>query len=342
MPLPPHPGLAAIGWDPDRRRELADMGVDRLVPARILRVDRGSVLALTPDGPVRATAREPLAAGDWVALDGPRVARRLARRSEIARHAVGGRSGAQVLAANVDLLVVVCGLDRPLRPGRVRRFAALARAGGAEPVVALTKADLHPDPAAVAAGLRSALGVGALALSALTGAGLDPLATLAAPDRTLALVGESGAGKSTLTAALAGIERATRAVREGDHKGRHTTTARELVPLPGGGALVDTPGLREVGVLDLSGVEEAFADVLEVAGACRFRDCAHESEPGCAVRAAAAAGLVDPAELDRLAAMRREAAAAELRANEHELRRHGRQGARRSREYARLTRGRRD
>lgn len=341
MPHPPHPVLAAVGWDPARQDELAGLLDDRLTPGRCIRVDRGRALVLTAAGTLHVPAREPVATGDWLALaPGPRIARVLARRTQVARRPAGRRSAPQVLAANVDLLLVACGLDRPVREGRIRRFCALAAAGGVAAHVVLTKADLHPDPGALAAGLARATGLPVHVASAATGAGLGPVAALAAGGRTLALAGESGAGKSTLIAALSGADRATGAVRPGDAKGRHVTTARELVPLPGGGALVDTPGLREVGLAAEAGLEAAFADIAAVAAGCRFRDCTHEVEPGCAVRAAAEAGLVDPAEVDRMAAMRREARAAELRASTHELRRHARRFARAARAAGRTPRGR--
>jgi ribosome biogenesis GTPase len=290
---------------------------------------------------VRLLAREPLASGDWLAVDEGRIAHRLERRTEIARRRPGRGSGRQVLAANVDLVLIVCGLDRPLRSGRIRRLVALARGGGADAALALTKADLVTGPDEVAAALTASIGLEATAVSASESRGLDALAALAAPDRTLVLLGESGAGKSTLVNALADTGRATGAVRGGDGKGRHTTTARELVPLPGGGALLDTPGLREVGLPDAAGLDAAFEEVAAVAAGCRFRDCAHGDEPGCAVRAAVAAGLLDGAEVDRMVAMQVEAAAADLRANEHERRRHERRFARMARSAQRDKRHRR-
>lgn len=333
--------LAAMGWDEGRGRELAALGDERLAPARCMRVDRGSALVLGIGGPARVSTRQPLATGDWLALEGERVGHRLERRTEIARRSAGRTGGRQTLAANVDVLLVVCGLDRPVRVGRLQRSIAIARSGGAEARLVLTKADLHPDPEALAAALGASLDVPVLAVSAAQGAGVEGLRSLAAPDRTLALIGESGAGKSTLVNAVAGTDRATGAVRGADAKGRHTTTARELIPLSGGGALLDTPGLREVGLVDVGGVEAAFADLLAVAGACRFRDCRHEGEPGCAVRAAVDAGALEAADLDRLIAMRREAEAAELRADEHERRRHERRFARVVRDAQHRKRGRR-
>ena len=333
--------LRPLGLDDDRLAELAALGDPGLRPARCVRVDRGSVLALTEDGVVRLHVREPLASGDWLAVRDGVVARRLERRTEIARRRPGRGSSRQVLAANVDLVLVVCGLDRPLRSGRVRRLVALARGGGADAALVLTKADLASDPDAIAAALAASLGLEATAVSAQEPGGVDRVAQLAAPDRTLALLGESGAGKSTLVNALADTARATGAVRGGDAKGRHTTTARELVPLPGGGAVLDTPGMREVGLPDSAGLDAAFEEVAAVAAGCRFRDCRHEGEPGCAVAAAVAVGLLDAAEVDRMVAMRVEAEAAELRADEHERRRHERRFAKAVNSAQRMKRRRR-
>jgi ribosome biogenesis GTPase len=224
----------------------------------------------------------------------------------------------------------VQGLDRPLRVRRIHRALALAWDAGAVPVVALTKADLVDAPAAEAVLADAALGVEVHAVSVRTGQGLEALAAVALPARTIALIGESGAGKSSLANALVGAEAtATGAVRDGDAKGRHTTTARHLIPLPGGGVLIDTPGMRELGLWEAErGVARAFRDIDELARGCRFRDCRHESEPGCAVRAAAASGALDPQRLDSLRDLRRELAAQELRADERARRRAGRRGER--------------
>ena len=327
--------LRQIGWDELRVDELAAFGDPSLRPARCVRIDRGSARALAPAGEVRVATSQPLAVGDWIALSEGRLAHVLRRRGEIARRASGGVGGRQIIAANVDLLLVVASLDRPVKAGRLRRAVALARSGDAAPVVVLTKADLHADPDAIAAAVASAIGVEVVSVAAERGAGLDRLRSLVEPSRTMVLVGESGAGKSTLVNALAGTELETGEVRGGDAKGRHTTTWRELVALPGGGAIIDTPGVREIGLVDPGGVDEAFADVLDVAGGCRFSDCRHAEEPGCALVAAADAGLVDPGDLERMRAMRIEAEAAELRANEHERRRHERRFARRVREAQR-------
>ncbi len=269
--------------------------------ARVLAQHRGLWLI---EGPRLVPARGRLAltpvTGDYVELDaGGAIARVLARAGTVTRRAAGRATGAQVLAANVDLALVVEALPDP-RVRRAERLAALAAAGGVPAALVLAKADLTAgDAGETAARLRRRLGLAdALAVSAATGDGLGVLRTLLPPGSTAVLLGPSGAGKSTLVNALLGHERqATGAVRASDGRGRHTTVTRELVALPHGAFLIDTPGLREAGVWD--GAE--FEDVESLAAGCRFGDCAHESEPGCAVRAA-----LDPARLDAWRKLRRE------------------------------------
>jgi ribosome biogenesis GTPase len=213
------------------------------------------------------------------------------------RSVAGRTSAAQVVAANLDVVLVVDALTGDARLRRVERYLAVAWSSGATPVVVLTKADLCDDVAATAAAVREdALGVDVLAVSSVTGAGLEGVRALLGPGRTAAMVGPSGVGKSSLVNALAGRAVAgTRDIRD-DGRGRHTTTARELHLLPGGGLLVDTPGMRELGLYDdADGVDTAYADVTELAAGCRFRDCAHRGEPGCAVAAAIDDGRLDPA-----------------------------------------------
>jgi len=320
--------LAPLGWNPTRQAELDALGLPGAAPARIGRVDRGGALALAGDGPVHVDGVG-LATGDWVALAAGRVAAILPRRSLLARRAAGRPDAEQMIAANVDVVVAVHGLDRPLRDRRLHRALALAWESGAIPVVALTKADLIGDAASRALEVEAALGVGAHAVSVRRGEGLARLADLARPDRTLVLVGESGAGKSTLVNALAGRdELATGEVRSGDAKGRHTTTARHLVPLPGGGALIDTPGVRELGLWgSQEGVAAAFADIAALAEGCRFGDCGHEGEPGCAVLAAVDEGALDPARLESFRDLAREVRALARREDERTRRAHDRRGS---------------
>ncbi len=291
--------ISLLGWTAERD---ADLPV-RCAPGRVARVDRGRLTVLTADGELRAHPAAALlgdagpAVGDWVALRGELAVAVLPRRSAFTRVAAGRTSAEQVVAANLDLVLVVDALTTAPRLRRVERYLAVAWGSGATPVVVLTKADLCDDvPAALLAVREDAVGVDVLAVSSVTGEGLADLRALLGPGRTAAMVGPSGVGKSSLANALARTTvAATREVRDADGRGRHTTTARELHQLPGGGLLVDTPGMRELGVVDDAGVDTAYADVTELAAACRFRDCAHRTEPGCAVAAAIDDGRLDPA-----------------------------------------------
>lgn len=252
----------------------------------------------------------PPAVGDWVALVGDAVVAVLPRQTSFVRRGAGEETLPQVVAANIDHVLVVTPLTDRLRPRKLERYLAVAWQSGAVPVVVLTKRDLCPDPGPnLAAAVRTAVGVAVHAVSASTGVGLDALDGYLQPARTLAMVGPSGAGKSTLANALGGdVALLTGDVR-GDGKGRHTTTYRQLVRLPGGALLIDTPGLRGLAVWDVDeGVEAAFADIEELAGDCRFGDCAHGSEPGCAVTAAIGAGLLDVDRLTGYRKLRREQA----------------------------------
>ena len=291
--------LSCFGWD----------GSDALssgtVPARVVRVDRGRLTVLTEDGERRVVPGSALfapdstgpAVGDWVAVRGEQAVEILPRRSAFVRTVAGRTSAAQVVAANIDLVLVVDALSGDARVRRVERYLAVAWSSGATPVVVLTKADLCADvPSAVEAVREQALGVDVLPVSSVTGEGLAEVGALLGPGRTAAMVGPSGVGKSSLANALAGRTVAgTREIRE-DGRGRHATTARELHLLPGGGLLVDTPGMRELALYDdADGVDSAYADVVELAAGCRFRDCGHRGEPGCAVAAAIDDGRLDPA-----------------------------------------------
>jgi ribosome biogenesis GTPase len=329
--------LERLGWDARRAEELTAAAPPGAVPARVARVDRGGALALAERGEV-ALRGGGLAVGDWVGLRDGAVAAVLPRRSTLARRAAGTAAGEQVIAVNVDVVLVVHGLDRPLRVRRLHRALALAWEAGAVPALVLAKADLTPAPPVEALIADAALGVEVHTVSSRTGRGVDEIAARAAPARTVVLLGESGAGKSSLANALVGgAALPTGPVRERDAKGRHTTTARHLVPLPAGGALIDTPGLRELGLWGAeSGVARAFADIEALAEGCRFRDCRHESEPGCAVRAAATSGELDPARLESLRDLRRELAADERRRDERARRAQGRRGAKAVRQALRM------
>ncbi|MGK5169992.1 ribosome small subunit-dependent GTPase A [Geodermatophilus sp. CPCC 205761] len=291
--------LSLLGWTPERAGELPP----DCVPGRVARVDRGRLTVLTADGELRAHPGTALlgdtgaAVGDWVALRGELAVAVLPRRTAFTRVTAGRTSAAQVVAANLDTVLVVDALAGPQRLRRVERYLAVAWGSGATPVVVLTKADLCDDvPAAVQEVAESALGVDVLPVSSVSGAGVAEVSARIGPGRTAAMVGPSGVGKSSLANALLGAELiATSAIRGSDGRGRHTTTARELHLLPGGGLLVDTPGMRELGLVDDEGIDTTYADVTELAQRCRFRDCGHRSEPGCAVAAAIAEGRLDPA-----------------------------------------------
>lgn len=291
--------LSTLGWD------RSDEPPSGSVLARIARVDRGRLTVLTAEGERRAVPARALhesdlggpAVGDWVVLRGELATEILPRRSAFVRTMAGRTSGAQVVAANVDVVLVVDAMTGDARLRRVERYLAVAWSSGATPVVVLTKADLCDDVAAAVAAVREdAIGVEVLPVSSVTGEGLDAVRALLGPGRTAAMVGPSGVGKSSLANALAGRTVAgTHEIRE-DGRGRHTTTARELHVLPGGGLLVDTPGMRELALYDdADGIQTAYADVTELAEDCGFRDCGHRGEPGCAVAAAIDDGRLDPA-----------------------------------------------
>ena len=291
-----------LGWTPDRAADLPP-GCE---PARVTRVDRGRLTVLGLDGEARVhpgaglyddAVRGGPAVGDWVALRGELAVAILPRTSAFTRQVAGRSSAAQVVAANLDTVLVVDALAGETRLRRVERYLAVAWSSGATPVVVLTKADLCDDvAAAVQEVAEDALGVEVLPVSSVTREGVEAVRALLGPGRTGAMVGPSGVGKSSLANALAGADLAeTREIRESDGRGRHTTTARELHLLPGGGLLVDTPGMRELGLYDdAEGIDTAYADVASLAAECRFRDCGHRSEPGCAVAAALDDGSLDP------------------------------------------------
>jgi len=298
--------LARLGWDDDRAAELAALDVADGVPGRVVRQDRGWVQVARADGVEAARTRADRVgtpvAGDWVVVVDDEVAAVLERRSALRRADPVGE-GEQVLAANLDRVLVVAGLDRPVKAGRIQRAIAQAWDAGAEPTIVLTKADLVDDVGASAAEVAAEHpGTDVVAVSSRTGLGVDGLGRSLGAE-TVVLLGESGAGKSSLLNALAGEEVAvTGDVRETDAKGRHTTTRRELHLLPRGGIVVDTPGIRAIGLYaDPDAIDAAFPDVEELAADCRFGDCTHDHEPGCAVLAAVEAGTLPAA---RLAAYR--------------------------------------
>lgn len=285
-----------------------------------MRGDRGSVRVRDAEGQVvtaRVGVRESHAldgpcVGDWVDVaqvgDDLAVVAVQPRSTLLERAEVGGSSRPQALAANADVVAVVLGLDQMPSLEKVERLLAVAWSSGARVVVVLTNADLAPDAYEVAEDVATGLGAETIVCSTQTGDGLAEVAALVGESGTLALLGSSGAGKSSLVNALVGSEVVATSAIRADGRGRHTTVRRELVDLPGGGYVIDTPGLRGVGVTDAEGLAETFADVEELAASCRFADCGHQVEPGCAVRAALDSGALPLRRYESWRALQREAA----------------------------------
>ncbi|MFC4034850.1 ribosome small subunit-dependent GTPase A [Streptomyces polygonati] len=313
--------LVPYGWDDVWEAEFEPYAARGLMPGRVVRVDRNMCDVFTAAGTVRADTAlvmpsDPLrivCTGDWAAVDpegsDPRFVRKLLpRRTAFVRSTSSKRSEGQVLAANLDHVVVCVSLAAELDLGRLERFLSLAWESGAQPVVALTKADLVPDTTHLLADAEAAApGVEVVVVSAADGEGLDVLAAVL-DGGSAVLLGQSGAGKSTLTNAMLGHEaQQVRATRDADGKGRHTTTTRDLLPMPGGGVLIDTPGLRGVGLWDAeSGLGQVFAEIEALAGNCRFHDCSHQTEPGCAVLAALEDGTLPHRRLESYRKLLRE------------------------------------
>ncbi|MFJ3860217.1 ribosome small subunit-dependent GTPase A [Streptomyces sp. NPDC090085] len=315
--------LVPLGWDDAWQAEFTPYAEQGLVPGRVVRVDRGQCDVMTADGVVRAdtafvTPHDPLrviCTGDWAAVEtagSPRYVKAyLPRRTAFVRSTSSQRSEGQILAANVDHAIIAVSLAVELDLGRIERFLALAWESGAQPLVVLTKADLVPDPVTLGYLVQdveaTAPGVQVLTVSSLTGEGTDVLSAVVSGG-TSVLLGISGAGKSTLANTLLGADvMEVQEAREVDGKGRHTTTTRNLLALPGGGVLIDTPGLRGVGLWDAeSGVGQVFSEIEEYAERCRFHDCAHVAEPGCAVLAAVDAGELPERRLESYRKLLRE------------------------------------
>jgi ribosome biogenesis GTPase / thiamine phosphate phosphatase len=312
----------ALGWGDDLQASWEDVGAPG-APARVCRIDRGwsTLLPLFDDRPGPARVRNlgaDVAVGDWVVPsgDGERVERVLERRSAFVRRASfeGARAVAHTLAANIDVVFLCHSFAVAPNQRRLERELVLAFDSGADPVVLLTKSDLVDDPEPGRRELQEvALGVPVLVSSGRRDDGLDELRRMLGSGRTVALLGASGVGKSTLVNALLGEQRQATTEVRGDHRGRHTTVAAELLRVPDdGGWLIDTPGVRALSLwLSGRGIEEAFVDVFELMDQCRFRDCKHDQEPGCAVRLAIEEGRLDPERFHNLERLVAEEAALE-------------------------------
>ncbi|MRG94941.1 ribosome small subunit-dependent GTPase A [Polyangium spumosum] len=314
-----NPDLVRLGFTPSFAGHFAALalteGAPSRLPARVITEHRGAYRVhdgtierwAVITGRLRHEAKSPLdmpAVGDWVVLDempdaeGRAVIQAiLPRRTAFVRRAAGVDKKPQVVAANVDRVFLVASLNRDFSPRRLERYLALARESGADPVILLSKADLVDPGPAIEEASAVARGVPIHASSSMTGEGVELVRDYLKDNATGVLLGSSGVGKSTLINRLLGEDRlATSPVRDEDDKGRHTTVRRELVVLPSGGVVIDTPGMREIGLWDTgAGLDEAFDDVAALAATCRFSDCRHEKEPGCAVQKAVAEGAL-PAE----------------------------------------------
>ncbi|MEM7274494.1 MAG: ribosome small subunit-dependent GTPase A [Actinomycetota bacterium] len=313
------PDLDALGWDEELERWAGSEGAveDELARGRIARVSRGFSLVFTggdavlaASGSMRLQTDLVPATGDYVIVaadpeDGPSLAAIAPRRSALSRRAAGRVPEPQVLAANVDDVFVMQGLDREINLRRIERQLVVSWDSGAEPIVVLTKSDQidgGPDALADAVTEVTAIapGVTVLTVSTVTGQGVDAIADRVRAGRTVAMMGLSGIGKSTLVNALTdGEVQRTGEVRAADRRGRHTTVTRDLIPIPTGGFMIDTPGIREIGLWQAyDGLARTFPEISEEADRCRFADCEHRNEPGCAVRAAQAEGLIPERRLD--------------------------------------------
>lgn len=332
--------LELLGWAPFFDAAFEPYRDQGLVPARVASQHRGSYVLLAQSGELQAevsgalrhaalTSADLPVAGDWVAVRPARelvalshkqgrraiVHAVLPRRTAFARRTAGDRADEQVLAANVDVAFLVAGLDGEFRPRRLERYLTTAWEGGAQPVVVLTKSDLCSDVGARTAEAEAVAGGSAVhAVSAVTGEGIAELRPYLDGNRTGALLGSSGVGKSTLVNQLCGRELLATASLRADGRGRHTTAHRQLVPLPGGGLILDTPGLRELQLWDSGeGLAETFGDIESLVLRCRFGDCLHDTEPGCAVKAALADGSLTAERLDSYRKLQRELQALEAR-----------------------------
>ncbi|KRE89109.1 GTPase RsgA [Frateuria sp. Soil773] len=328
MPFPTFT-LHQLGWRPGHARHLTLEDFEAGYPARVVGVHRNGLSVLSARGAALvalphavAAAIEPaVTVGDWVLLEteAPRVLRIIERQSLVARIAAGGEHRMQAIAANLDSLFVVTSCNDDFNPSRLERYLAVAFEAGIEPVVVLTKADLCADTAGYVDAVQAiAAGVAAVAVDATSPASAARLAPWLEEGRTVAFAGSSGVGKSTLANSLVGrAAQATGGIREDDARGRHTTTSREMFALPSGAWVIDTPGMRElrIGAVE-AGVGAVFDDIEAFAAQCRFRDCRHEGDAGCAVERALAEGRLDARRLASYRKLQREAAKAAYTARE--------------------------
>jgi len=331
--------LAALGWDGFFEQTFAPFRDEGAAPARVAREERNAYLVYCAQGELaaevsgrfrhEAQSRSDFpVVGDWVAVqpspDPNRTLIRavLPRRSKFSRKVAWVRTEEQVIAANIDTLFLVTGLDLDFNLRRIERYLVLARESGCCPIVVLSKADLCPDVSARVAQVAAiAPGVAILPVSAVRNQGLETIGPYLLPRTTVALLGSSGVGKSTLVNTLLGEDRlAVGPVRPGDDRGRHVTSRRELIPLPSGALLIDNPGMREIQLwCDEQGVDDAFADITELAGQCRFSDCRHLAEPDCAVQRALETGKLDLARFRGYLKMKKELQ--HLAVRQHQLQR---------------------
>ncbi|UWQ17664.1 ribosome small subunit-dependent GTPase A [Jannaschia sp. M317] len=296
------PRLTALGWGPHFAQQVDTDEMEATPPGRVTRVDRSGLTVALADGSRVLPPDAEVTVGDWLMLDEAGMVRRLDRRSLIQRRAPGRDVQIQLIAANIDTSFIVTSCNKDFNLARLERYLALAFDAGTEPVILLTKPDLCDDPGPYVAEAEAISDqVPVLCINAKGGDVRDRLSAWGRPGRTVAFLGTSGVGKSTLLNALHGAEVAkTGGIREDDARGRHTTTRRELSVVPGDFAVLDTPGMRELQLTDAAdGIRDVYADIEELALNCRFSDCAHDREPGCAVREAVEVGRIDAGRLDR-------------------------------------------
>jgi ribosome biogenesis GTPase len=310
--------LETLGWNDTRAEQFAAGGFDGLSPARVIAVHRGALQlqgegwegSLPVTGALRRQARElgPSAlpvTGDWVAVEEDRSVRAVLPRHGALRRGAGHE--VEVIAANVDMVFVATSLNRDLNVRRLERMLTIAADAGVETIILLTKGDLAEDPAAAAEDIQAQTGARALAISVFAGEGLDEVRAQLPPRRTAVLLGSSGVGKSTLVNELLGEERQKTLELRDDDRGRHATRHRELFMLPNGALVIDTPGIREVSLAGGEGLDDAFSDIAELARSCKFSDCGHGTEPGCAVQAAIADGTLPAERLEAKERLEKEA-----------------------------------